>query len=127
VRRHVVAASLACALAGISTGCDSGGSADAAVELVEFTVSAPQRLSADTDRLDIANVGEFAHTLVITDANGEVAAASGLIPPGETTYLDLDLDAGEYTFTCRMIAQDGEGNIIDHFEAGMHAGVVVEG
>ena len=77
--------------------------------------------------MEIANVGEYTHTLVITDANGEVAAATGLVQPGENAYLDLDLEPGEYVFTCRMISQSNSGDLIDHFESGMHAGFIVEG
>ena len=127
MRRRLFATVTACALVAVTTGCDTSSAPAAYVELKEFSISGPQRLSSSTDTIAVSNSGEFTHTLVITDADGEVAAATGLIQPGETTYLGLDLTPGEYVFTCRMIAQDSEGNIIDHYEAGMHAGVVVGG
>ncbi|MGD2102045.1 MAG: hypothetical protein PVG83_07390 [Acidimicrobiia bacterium] len=127
MRRRALAVVFALALVTLVSGCDQSSDAGATVELTEFSITGPQSLPGDIDRIDITNVGEFTHTLVVTDADGEVAAASGLIPPGESMYLDLDLKAGQYVFTCRMIAQDDEGNLIDHFEAGMHTGVVVEG
>ena len=39
---------------------------------------------------------------------------------------EVDLAAGVYSFTCRIVAQDSEGALIDHFESGMHASVRVE-
>lgn len=126
MKHRALVAFFALALATLVPGCDRSAGASATVELTEFSITGPESLSGDIDRIDIANVGEFTHTLVVTDADGEVAAASGLIQPGESTYLELDLEAGQYVFTCRMIAQDDEGNLIDHFEAGMHTDVVVE-
>lgn len=32
--------------------------------------------------------------------------------------LDVDLTNGRYTFTCRIVAENDKGEIIDHFEAG---------
>lgn len=109
------------------TACEVSTGADVAVQLAEFSVTAPKTLPAGSGRIEIDNVGEFTHTLVVTDANGEVAAATGLIPSGETAYLDIDLEPGTYSFTCRIVAQDGEGNLIDHYEAGMNAAVEVAG
>jgi plastocyanin len=114
-------------LALLLTACDVSTNASVDVQLAEFSVTAPRTLPAGSGRIEIDNVGEFTHTLVVTDANGEVAAATGLIPSGETTYLDIDLEPGTYSFTCRIVAQDGEGNLIDHYEAGMNAAVEVAG
>lgn len=108
------------------TACNETGGGDIPVELTEFSISGPASVTTDLDAIEVVNVGEFAHTLVITDSNGEVAAASGLIQPGETTYLDLQLPPGTYSFTCRIVAQDSEGNLIDHYEAGMNTMVEVE-
>lgn len=126
MRRRVATTALALTLVALS-GCDQTTEVSATVELVEFSISGPQSLSSDASRLEINNVGEYTHTLVITDADGEVAAATGLVQPGETTFLDLDLEPGQYVFTCRMIAQNDAGDLIDHFESGMHAGFTVDG
>jgi hypothetical protein len=69
----------------------------------------------------VHNSGEFPHTLVVTDETGTVDAATSLIPSCESTSLELDLDPGLYSVTCRIVAQTLDGDIIDHFEAGMHA------
>lgn len=111
----------------LPTACDRASNAAAGYDLAEFTISGPTSMSADLDQIEVENYGEFAHTMVITDSNGRVAAASGLIQPGETVHLDIDLSAGTYSFTCRIVAQDGEGNLIDHYEAGMNTLVTVEG
>jgi len=127
VRSRLAVVALSGLLALLLTACDVSTNASVDVQLAEFSVTAPRTLPAGSGRIEIDNVGEFTHTLVVTDANGEVAAATGLIPSGETTYLDIDLEPGTYSFTCRIVAQDGEGNLIDHYEAGMNAAVEVAG
>jgi hypothetical protein len=54
-------------------------------------------------------------------------AATGLIPAGASVDLGLDLEVGTFSFTCRIVAQDGEGGLIDHFESGMSTTVDVTG
>jgi hypothetical protein len=63
---------------------------------------------------------------VVTDSSGQVVAATDLVAPDENARLEVDLAAGVYSFTCRIVAQDSEGALIDHFESGMHASVRVE-
>jgi uncharacterized cupredoxin-like copper-binding protein len=109
------------------SACDPGADTDMSVELTEFSIASPSSIGDHVDEIEVTNVGEFTHTLVITDSEGEVAAASGLIQPGETFHLDLDLAPGTYSFTCRIVAQDGDGNLIDHYEAGMNTMVEVQG
>lgn len=127
MRRRVALVAGIVAAALVLNACDGSSAADMTVELAEFSITAPRVISAGTGQVEIDNAGDFTHTLVITDASGEVAAASGLIQPGETTYLDIDLEPGTYSFTCRIVAQDGEGNLIDHYQSGMNATVDVEG
>lgn len=127
MRQRLAVLALAGTLALLTTACDASTGSDVSVRLTEFSVTAPSAMPGGSGRIEIDNVGEFTHTLVITDANGQVAAATGLIPSGETTYLDIDLEPGTYSFTCRIVAQDGEGNLIDHYEAGMNAAVEVTG
>lgn len=84
-------------------------------------------LASGQSNLTVSNSGEFAHTLVIADRTGTVLAATGLIQPGETTELDVDLSNGQFQFTCRIVAQKPDGELVDHFEAGMSTIVRVEG
>jgi len=65
--------------------------------------------------------------MVVTDETGSVVATTSLIPPGESTSLPLDLDPGLYSVTCRIVAQTPDGDIVDHFESGMHTTLRVEG
>lgn len=95
--------------------------------LTEFAIDGPRTMRADADSLTVANGGEFPHTLVITDANGGVATATGLIAPGDVVDLDIELAPGTYQFTCRIVAQRPDGTIVDHFEEGMNQIVTVSG
>lgn len=101
-----------------------GSSAD--IELYEFDIDPSiSRFEAGQVDLDVRNTGEFGHTLVITDSTGQVISAGDVIGPGATSQVSVELAAGEYSFTCRIVAQDDEGNVIDHFEQGMTTDVVV--
>lgn len=108
------------------TGC-SASTVSTEFELSEFSIVGPGQLSADHDSLTATNRGELPHTLVITNAAGDVMAATPLVQPGDTVSLDIDLAEGRYSFTCRIVAQDDTGEIVDHFEAGMSATVSIEG
>jgi hypothetical protein len=110
----------------LSSACSTGAS-DAGFQLDEFTIEGPNGLIAGDHELTVSNVGEFPHTLVVTDGAGQVVAASDLIQPGEIAGLSLDLSNGRYVFTCRIVAQNDSGEIVDHFEAGMTATVDVSG
>ena len=102
----------------------AGSSTD--VELYEFGIDpGVTTLEAGTVVLTVTNGGEYPHTLVITDAGGHVVSAGGVVAPGETSAQSVELDPGEYSFTCRIVSQDDEGNVIDHFEEGMSAAVTV--
>jgi hypothetical protein len=107
-------------------GC-TADSTDEGFQLDEFTIEGPDSLAVGGNDLTISNVGEFPHTLVITDATGHVVAASDLIQPGEIANLAVDVAEGQYVFTCRIVAQNDAGEIVDHFEAGMTATVDVSG
>ncbi|HEX2155357.1 MAG TPA: cupredoxin domain-containing protein [Acidimicrobiia bacterium] len=100
-------------------------SADVALEEYSIDVSAPT-LAAGTVELEVSNRGEFPHTLVVTDASGEVVSAGEIVPPSGTVSVKLDLAAGHYRFTCRIVSQDDSGNLVDHFEEGMVADVSVD-
>ena len=110
-------------------GCSAettGGGAE--YVLREGAIDGPSRLAlSGPTTLHATNVGEFSHTLVVTDDRGQVLGATGLVPSGEEATLQVDLQPGTYVFSCRIVAEDGEGNLIDHYEQGMHRTVKVEG
>ena len=97
-----------------------------AVTLIDgsITVESPRFASGEVT-LEIANSGEFAHTLVVTDDDGVVLTATGLIDPGEHVTLTLDLVPGAYQFSCRLVASS-DGQVFDHYQMGMVADVVAE-
>ena len=107
--------------------CSGDASESGRYQLGEFFISGPARLSDETESVTLENVGEFPHTLVVTRPSGQVVAASGLVQPDETITLDLTLEPGTYQFTCRIVGQDSEGQLVDHYERGMHATVSVGG
>jgi len=106
--------------------CQEPTGSSAEVGVSEFQIEPSiSTFDAGTISLDVRNEGEFGHTLVITNADGHVLSAGGVIPPGESDRVSIDLAPGLYSFTCRIVAQDDEGNVIDHYEQGMSADVVV--
>jgi len=106
--------------------CQGPSGSSAEIDLYEFEIT-PSLTSFDagTVMLDVINEGEYGHTLVITDAGGHVLSAGGVIDPGQSSAVSIDLAEGVYFFTCRIVAQDDEGNVIDHYEQGMSAEVTV--
>lgn len=96
-------------------------------ELVEFAVHGPTQLDMGTEAVVVANSGTFPHTLVVTDSESRVVTASSLLQPGESVDLDLDLESGTYSFTCRIVVQTPDGDLVDHFERGMATSVEVTG
>jgi uncharacterized cupredoxin-like copper-binding protein len=108
------------------TACQGPSGSSAVVDLHEFEIQPSiTRFDAGTVTLNVENEGEYGHTLVVTDAGGHVLSAGAVIAPGETSQISLDLDPGQYFFTCRIVAQDDDGNVIDHYEQGMSAEVMV--
>jgi plastocyanin len=111
---------VASALLGLLAVACNGSSGDSTVfTLAEFAIDGPERLGSGTSTITASNVGEFPHTIVVTDSDGTVVAGSELIQPGQSADLDLTLDTGTYQFTCRIVAEIDDGTFIDHFEAGM--------
>jgi plastocyanin len=105
--------------------CSPGTESDGFV-LDEWAISGPEHLDAEVDTITVENSGEWSHTLVVTTEGGHVVAASGLIESGASTTLGVALEPGAYVFSCRIVAQDDEGALSDHYERGMSRGVVVE-
>lgn len=94
--------------------------------LDDGSIDGPDRIdSSETSEFYATNVGEFNHTLVVADSSGRVVAATELIPPGTDVRLEVDLPAGVYSVTCRIVTKDEEGNLLDHYELGMHRTVTV--
>lgn len=119
--------SIAVALLLTLAACSSAGSIQDGYDLREFSIEGPAAASAGPSSLAISNSGVFPHTLVIADEAGTVVAATELIQPGETLELGVDLPPGEYQFTCRIVSQKPDGEIVDHFERGMVETVTFEG
>ena len=108
------------------TSCSVAAVSETSVALTEFSVTPlVDRLKAGTVDLSVSNSGEFSHTLVVSDNAGTVVAATALIDPGETSSLSVDLQPGAYMFTCRIVGQTGEGEIVDHYQLGMVARIDV--
>jgi hypothetical protein len=106
--------------------CGGQGVADTKVEVGEFWISPGDRvLRAGTVELLVENYGEFAHTLVVSDASGTVIGATDLIGSEATTALTVDLLPGSYTFTCRIVRGLDDGTFVDHYQQGMAASVNV--
>lgn len=94
------------------------------VDLFEFGIQSAAEWSS-SGALTVTNSGEFPHTLVITQDDGAVVFASDVVAPGETTMARLDLEPGEYELSCRLVAEKEDGDLVDHFEEGMHAELVI--
>ncbi len=94
------------------------------VDLFEFGIQSKAEWTP-TAPVTVSNSGEFSHTLVITREDGGVVFASDVIGPGETATARLDLEPGEYELSCRLVAQTEGGDLIDHFEKGMHADLTI--
>ena len=77
--------------------------------------------------IDIENVGDLDHTLVVTGADGSPIAATGSVAAGEVTRLTVDLAPGVYTVTCRIVVQLPDGTLLDHYELGMVSTITVDG
>lgn len=109
------------AIAACSTQTGSGDG----YELSEWEIEGPARLAQGPTTFHVQNSGDFPHTLVVTTPAGEVVGATGVISPGSNTALDLDLEAGTYSFSCRIVSETPDGSLSDHYERGMHQTVVV--
>ncbi|HEY7704239.1 MAG TPA: cupredoxin domain-containing protein [Acidimicrobiia bacterium] len=92
------------------------------VELADgFITPEVPSVAQGTVTFEVENYGTVTHTLVVTDAAGHVVAATEVLDPEDGTNLEVALDPGTYQLTCRIVAEDEDGNIIDHFQQGMRA------
>lgn len=114
------------AACGLLVGCQ-GGDADlpGGVALDEWSLVVEGRVDGGPRGLLVRNDGEFPHTVVIARNTGEVVVASEVVQAGSSTAMAIDLEPGVYQFTCRIVAETGDGRLVDHFERGMVQTVVV--
>lgn len=122
--RRILRVSLALLLA-LNVACAGAASPSPGYDLHEFVVDGPSSLEAGTNSLRVSNTGEFPHTLVVARSDGTVVAATDLIQSGDSVHLELDLEPGVYQFTCRIVSQRSDGQIVDHFQEGMNRTVSV--
>lgn len=118
---------IAILLAFVATACTSSlPPGPSTVTLSEFAVeSSAHSLEPGPSTLEIHNAGEFGHTLVITDEAGSVVAATELIQSGDSLSMPVELDAGRYELTCRIVFETESGDLVDHYERGMRSTVIV--
>lgn len=116
------------AVALLVAACSSAAASEAEYQLSEGVIDGPDILTrSGAATIHVDNIGEYSHTLVVTNVEGEVLGATALVESGDEATLDVDLEPGTYVFSCRIVAEDDDGNLIDHFEAGMHRTVTVRG
>ena len=107
-----------------AVACSPQATSAASVGLGEFWVTPDHRvLEAGAVELAVENHGEFAHTLVVSDASGTVIAATDLIAPGGGTLLKLAIQPGAYMLTCRIVKGLEDGTVVDHYQNGMAVSV----
>ena len=87
---------LAIVLLVLVAGCATAPSSGSSFVLDDGSIVAPATISNGTTTLEISNVGEFNHTLVVTDSDGNVLAATDVIAPGTDANLSVDLQPGAY-------------------------------
>lgn len=119
--------SLAVGLAACNSGAAPRATTDR-VELDEFSIdAAAASWAAGPLQLTVANIGERAHTLVISRDDGQVVAATDVLESSQAADFAVELEPGTYQLTCRIVVEGGKGQLFDHFEQGMHTTVEVEG
>lgn len=111
---------------GLLVGCQADGAdGPAGVALDEWSLIFEGTVDSGPGELLLRNDGEFPHTVVIARDTGEVVVASEVVQAGSSGSIVVDLEPGTYQFTCRIVAETGDGRLVDHFEKGMVQTVVV--
>lgn len=105
--------------------CSGGAGGSGGYQLGEYFINGPTTLAEGTDAITVSNTGEFPHTLVVSTPDGSVVTATDLVMPGDSLSIPLALEPGTYQFTCRIVGQGSDGQLIDHFERGMHTTVAI--
>lgn len=116
---------LFCVLALLATACTPAATEGGQVTLAEFSIDTPQRFRSGDVALEIVNQGDFGHTLVVSTTDGTVVGSTDVLGPGDGGVLDLELEPGDYVFSCRIVVETPDGQIVDHYASGMAANVVV--
>ena len=101
-----------------ATVADTAAAEPVTVMLTEWNV----RLASDTvpagpTRIRVRNMGEVPHALLIEGQGTQ--AETEVMPPGEWSTLELDLEPGTYEVVCPLDTDRG-----DHSEQGMRAFLV---
>ena len=104
-------------------GAGQSGSTNAATGTPDITLRATDNkwdqpsYTAKAGKVTIAlrNQGSVTHSLVVKDSSGAKLASRILVPPGQSTNVEVDATAGTYTLLC-----DVPGH-----EATMHAQLTV--
>ena len=102
----------------VATACSSPATGPGAVELGDGFVDATGVFESGSRTISVVNTGEFGHTLVVADADGNVIDATDLIESGDEIEFTVNLPEGAYEFSCRIVAQV-DGVIFDHYQDGM--------
>jgi plastocyanin len=116
---------VACVALAACTPVDAASASQ--VTLREFAIEVDAAEIDPGGTLQVANVGEFGHTLVISDSSGAVVAATDLIAAGESLPIEADWAPGTYSLTCRIVVEAEPGVLVDHYAEGMQATLSVAG
>lgn len=99
------------------TACGSTTEGPPVVMLDEFSIDTRGDLGGGP--WEVANRGEFGHTLLVTDEAGRVVASTEVLAAGESTTIATGLAPGDYRLTCRIVVEAPGGEIVDHYARGM--------
>ncbi len=95
------------------------------VSLGEWFIAAPQDpIAADDVLFVVENVGSMVHEIEIFRKDGqyqefEIGEIED-IAPGESPELQLPLEPGVYELICVIVEKTDMGEILNHYELGMH-------
>lgn len=110
----------------VIAACGGSGASGSPFILTDGAIDGPEVVASGPGTLQISNRGEFNHTMVVTDRDGQVVAATDVIGPGADVGLEVDLSVGSYLVSCRLVTQTPSGDIVDHYELGMYQNITVE-
>lgn len=109
------------AVALLIVSCAPGAAVDAPPEVLldEFSVVAKGAFEQGANVITVRNHGEFAHTVVFVGTEGDFLESSPLVAPGEDLTFEVDLPAGSYEISCRIVVGLDDGTLVDHYQEGM--------
>ena len=98
------------------------------VDLAEFSISPSNTVLAAGDvALNIRNVGEFGHTVVVSRSDGRVIAGTDVVQSGEGAELSWSTSSQGITSSPAGSSWSADGHLVDHYEMGMSRSVTVTG